>query len=263
MTEPLDQNNLIRQRLFVTGVVQGVGFRPFVYGLAVKFGLAGFVFNTSAGVTIEVEGPAGNAEEFSRRLVDEAPPLARIEKVHTESLPPKGETSFEILASQPEPGAFQPISPDVAICDDCLREIFDPADRRYHYPFTNCTNCGPRFTIIQDIPYDRPKTTMAAFEMCPECYREYQKPLDRRFHAQPVACPVCGPQVWLEIPGRLVGAEDPAKSGEAAIQTVQQLLAQGKIVAVWGAFTWLAMPRMRRRSASCAGGKGEWTSRLP
>ena len=135
---------------------------------------------------------------FAGALQAEAPPLARIDSLEAQYGPPNGFTSFEIVHSQSVEAAFIPISPDVCICADCLRELFDPADRRYRYPFINCTNCGPRFTIIQDIPYDRPNTTMAPFPMCSDCAGEYGDPLDRRFHAQPVACPVCGPQVWLE-----------------------------------------------------------------
>ena len=190
---------IIRRRLFVTGVVQGVGFRPYVYGLATRLGLTGWVCNTSAGVIVEIEGAPDSVDEFGAALTRDAPPLARIDQVTSELLAPDGFTAFEIRHSQAQPGEFQPISPDVAICPDCLRELFDPADRRYRYPFINCTNCGPRFTIIQDVPYDRPQTTMAVFAMCPECAREYHDPLDRRFHAQPTACPVCGPHVWLEV----------------------------------------------------------------
>ncbi len=145
------------------------------------------------------------------------------------SIQPKGYSTFEIVPSEVISGAFQPISPDVSICPDCLREIFDGTNRRYRYPFTNCTNCGPRFTIIKDIPYDRPNTTMAGFEMCPDCAREYADPLDRRFHAQPVACPVCGPQVWLEEgQGNVVSREFDA------IRSAQEMLRDGKILAVKG-----------------------------
>jgi len=216
----------VRHRLTVTGVVQGVGFRPFVYGLATRLGLTGWVLNTSAGVTIEIEGSPPAVESFRTALTGEAPPLARIERVTAESLPPNGFTQFDIRESQPEPGAFQPISPDICICDDCLRELFDPADRRHLYPFINCTNCGPRFTIIKDIPYDRPQTTMAPFVMCADCAREYHDPRDRRFHAQPVACPVCGPQVRLEI-----GGLENSPILQSPFLTAQQLLRQGKIIA--------------------------------
>ena len=173
--------------IHISGIVQGVGFRPFVYNLASRLGLAGWVRNTSAGVDIAADGPQEALEAFLRALREEAPPLSRIDDFDASYGAANGFTGFEILHSEAIPEAFQPISPDVAICPDCLRELFDPRDRRYMYPFINCTNCGPRFTIIQDIPYDRPKTTMAGFTMCPDCAREYADPADRRFHAQPVA----------------------------------------------------------------------------
>ncbi len=221
----------IRCRLTVTGIVQGVGFRPFVYGLATRLGLGGWVRNTSSGVTIEVEGAPEQVNEFQVALRRDAPPLALIERVAADRLPPDGSTGFDIRESQPEPGAFQPISPDISICPDCLRELFDPQDRRYRYPFINCTNCGPRFTIIQDIPYDRPQTTMAPFEMCPDCAREYHDPLDRRFHAQPVACPACGPKVELRVESGEWRVEGQSLDPIAA---AQELLGRGKIVAVKG-----------------------------
>jgi len=227
----------IRDRLVVTGVVQGVGFRPFVYGLATRLGLAGWVCNTSAGVTIEVEGQPAVVDEFGLALIRDAPPLARIEDITTEVLTPAGFTRFEIRESRPVPGAFQPISPDICLCPDCLRELFDPDDRRYRYPFLNCTNCGPRFTIIKDIPYDRPQTTMAPFEMCPDCAREYHDPLDRRFHAQPVACPACGPKVWLEVSRQSpVASRQPSAISHqpSAIEEARRWLANGKTVAVKG-----------------------------
>jgi len=219
-------------KIFITGVVQGVGFRPFVYGLATRLDLKGWVRNTSAGVEIEVDGSPKALKEFIDSLNKEVPPLARINQIVCEQRSANGFTTFAIIHSEPIPDAFQPISPDVGICPDCLQELFDPNDRRYRYPFINCTNCGPRFTIIEDIPYDRPKTTMATFEMCPECAREYQDPLDRRFHAQPIACPVCGPQVWLEVSDQLSILS--GQTGNNAIQTAQELLAQGKIIAVKG-----------------------------
>ncbi|MFQ6016362.1 MAG: acylphosphatase, partial [Anaerolineae bacterium] len=186
------------KKVHVTGVVQGVGFRPFVYGLAQRYELTGWVCNTSAGVDIEIEGTPESLAQFLTALEAEAPPLAHIETVSVSDHPPNGYQRFEIRHSVAQAGQFQPISPDICTCPDCLRELFDPNDRRYRYPFINCTNCGPRFTIIQDIPYDRPKTTMRPFVMCPSCQTEYDDPLDRRFHAQPNACPECGPKVWLE-----------------------------------------------------------------
>ncbi|MGB7874954.1 MAG: carbamoyltransferase HypF, partial [Anaerolineales bacterium] len=215
-------------KIHITGVVQGVGFRPFVYGLAKRYELNGWVRNTSAGVDIEVDGEQNVLEAFIKALRDEAPPLSRIDELSDSFQSPNSFRSFDILHSEAVEGAFQPISPDVSICSDCLRELFDPSDRRYRYPFINCTNCGPRFTIIKDIPYDRPKTTMAPFGMCPDCEAEYTDPLDRRFHAQPVACPVCGPQVWLEQ-----GSDDFSRS-DNAIQQTRHLLADGEILAIKG-----------------------------
>ncbi len=215
----------------VTGVVQGVGFRPFVYGLAARLALTGWVRNTSAGVEIEADGSAEALADFARALREQAPPLARIEAVAVAERPAGGFARFEIQASQPVAGAFQPIAPDVSVCPDCLRELFDPGDRRYRYPFINCTHCGPRFTIIQDIPYDRPQTTMAGFALCPDCEHEYHDPLDRRFHAQPVACPVCGPRVWLEAgPG---GLSVPAELADP-IALARRWLAEGRILALKG-----------------------------
>jgi hydrogenase maturation protein HypF len=216
-------------RVHITGIVQGVGFRPFVYSLAARFDLKGWVRNTSAGVDIEVDGEQDILDAFVKALQDEAPPLSHIDELTASFGPANGFRSFDILHSEAIASAFQPISPDVSICEDCLRELFDPSDRRYLYPFINCTNCGPRFTIIQDIPYDRPKTTMAPFPMCPDCEREYTDPSNRRFHAQPVACPVCGPKVWLEF----TGAASQLSDNDAIIRT-RTLLADGKIVAIKG-----------------------------
>jgi hydrogenase maturation protein HypF len=215
-------------RISVRGVVQGVGFRPFIYQLAVQHDLRGWVCNTSESVRIEVEGAAQNIEHFTHDLRDKAPPLAHIQDIAVASGPPAGYQQFEIRPSIPEAGKYQLVSPDIATCHACLREIFDPNDRRYRYPFTNCTNCGPRFTIIADIPYDRPKTTMRAFRMCPACQKEYDDPLDRRFHAQPNACPVCGPRLELrEATGKPVPGRD-------IIKKTASLLKSGKIVAVKG-----------------------------
>ena len=185
----------VRRQIDVAGIVQGVGFRPYVYRLALERRLAGNVANSPAGVTIEVEGPAEVVEEFVLNLPLSAPPLSRITHIQVREVPCSGDHDFRILATRRGEQIQTLISPDVAICPDCLRELLDPLDRRYLYPFINCTNCGPRFTIIQDIPYDRPLTTMRAFPMCAACEAEYHDPADRRFHAQPNACPVCGPQV--------------------------------------------------------------------
>ncbi len=226
------------RQIQVKGIVQGVGFRPFIFALAERYGLTGWVRNTSAGVDIAVDGLPQALDAFVQAIRTEAPPLAQIDEVTAVAIPANGYTAFEIVHSEAISGAFQPISPDVCICDDCLHELFDPNDRRYLYPFINCTNCGPRFTIIQDIPYDRPLTTMAPFAMCAECRREYEEPRDRRFHAQPVACPVCGPTVWLDL-GFGISDFGKARSSEIqnpkfAIEMTQRLLVEGKIVAIKG-----------------------------
>jgi hydrogenase maturation protein HypF len=215
-------------RISVRGVVQGVGFRPFVFQLATKHGLNGWVCNTSEDVKVEVQGDSRDLEQFVSELKHKAPPLARIESIRVTYHPPADYTRFEIRHSVAEEGKYQLVSPDIATCQPCLKEVFTPEDRRYHYPFTNCTNCGPRFTIIEDIPYDRPKTTMRSFTMCPDCQAEYDNPLDRRFHAQPNACPKCGPRLeLLDAKGNHINTED-------VILSVSQLLKSGKIVAVKG-----------------------------
>jgi hydrogenase maturation protein HypF len=217
-----------REALTVRGVVQGVGFRPFVYRLAQEEGLAGFIGNDTGGVTIEIEGPADRIESFRRRLRAEAPPLSRIDSVTVRGASPKGEKSFRIVASEARGHVSTGIPADAASCADCLRELLDPHDRRYRYPFLNCTNCGPRFTITRSIPYDRPQTSMARFKMCPACQSEYDDPANRRFHAQPNACSVCGPRVWLVAPD---GAE--ISSADPVAETVNRLLA-GEILAIKG-----------------------------
>jgi hydrogenase maturation protein HypF len=215
----------------VSGTVQGVGFRPFVYRLAHELALSGWVLNDTRGVLAEVEGAAPALARFLERLDAEAPPLAAVERIDSEPLAPSGGTRFEILASAASGEAETPVSPDGATCADCLAELFDPADRRHRYPFVNCTNCGPRFTIVTGVPYDRPLTTMAGFEMCAACRAEYEDPLDRRFHAQPNACPVCGPRARLTGGGGedvgLGAAADPVAAAAAA-------LIAGAIVAVKG-----------------------------
>jgi hydrogenase maturation protein HypF len=226
-------SKLRRASIHITGIVQGVGFRPFIYGLAKRYQLMGWVRNTSAGVDIEADGTPEVLDEFFNSLKKELPPLARIDTMDREFGQPGGYSGFNIIQSEAIEGDFQPISPDVSICPDCLRELLDPTNRRYHYPFINCTNCGPRFTIITDIPYDRPNTTMSGFEMCPDCAAEYQNPLDRRFHAQPIACPICGPKVWWEISGQ----EDENRhhmQGEDAMRAARQSLTDGKILAIKG-----------------------------
>jgi len=183
---------VVRRRFTVTGVVQGVGFRPFVHRIAAELALSGFVGNAAGEVFVEVQGDADAVAEFADRLVMQAPPLARIAAVVESARPLGGADGFAIVPSRAGAGVT-PIPPDVALCADCLRELFDPADRRYRHPFITCTNCGPRFTIITGLPYDRPATTMAGFPMCAACAGEYSDPADRRFHAQPVCCPDCGP----------------------------------------------------------------------
>lgn len=215
-------------RISAKGVVQGVGFRPFVFSLAKQYGLSGWVCNTSEDVKIEVEGPGKNIDHFISDLEHKAPPLAKIETISVSFDSPVGYDGFEIRQSKPEAGKYQLVSPDIATCDACQGDVFTPGNRRFHYPFTNCTNCGPRFTIIKDIPYDRPLTTMSAFTMCPDCQREYQDPLDRRFHAQPNACPICGPALQLtDNSGSAVDSSD-------IIASIASLLKQGKIVAIKG-----------------------------
>ena len=216
-----------RRRVRVCGVVQGVGFRPFVWGLAARHRLAGTVCNTSGAVVIEVEGTAGRLDAFTRALTAEAPRLARIDSVEVDELAPLGDEGFRIVESRSVAGEHQPVAPDAATCPDCVRELFDPSNRRHRYPFTNCTGCGPRFTIIEDLPYDRPRTTMRHFTMCAACRREYEDPSDRRFHAQPNGCPECGPRLWFAGAGGREIAGDPVALAVAAI-------GRGEIVALKG-----------------------------
>jgi hydrogenase maturation protein HypF len=211
----------------VEGIVQGVGFRPFVYALAAELGLDGFVGNDEHGVFVEVEGDPEVVTRFDRRLRREAPALALIERVTVHQRPPLDRTGFAIVASPTGRQRRTLVSPDVATCDACLADIADPTDRRHRYAFTNCTDCGPRFTIVRDVPYDRARTTMAAFVMCPECRREYEDPTDRRFHAQPVCCPACGPRLALRDRDGEVTVTDP-------LLTAASSLREGHIVAVKG-----------------------------
>jgi hydrogenase maturation protein HypF len=216
--------------LRVTGVVQGVGFRPFVHRLAARNGLAGWVRNTAGEVQIEIEGTAEAIADFRQALEREAPPLARIERVELEPLLPAGRTAFEIRASELDPDRRQPVSPDVALCAACEAELFDPRARRYRYPFITCTDCGPRFTVIEAMPYDRERTSMRFFPQCPECDREYHDPAGRRYHCESNSCPQCGPRVWLE--GAAADAETTI--GDAAIARAADLLRADRIVAVRG-----------------------------
>ena len=222
------RNERSRRHIFLSGVVQGVGFRPFVYSLARRYGLAGWVNNSSEGVHLEIEGEKKSIERFTCEVTRQAPPRARIESWQAEEMVPAGDQVFEIRESVEEPGKYQLVSPDIATCKDCRKEIFDPADRRYRYPFTNCTNCGPRFTIIREIPYDRPRTTMDEFQMCPLCQQEYENPADRRFHAQPNACSHCGPRLQLvDQEGKRLDCGDP-------VDSALRLLQGGRILAIKG-----------------------------
>lgn len=216
------------RKIRVRGIVQGVGFRPFVYRLAQQYGLKGSVSNNAHGVDIEIEGNGAAIQSFIQSINQSPPPLAMIDSVETQTTAKKGFTGFVINRSNGSDDRFTLISPDVAVCNDCLHELFDPDDRRYRYPFINCTNCGPRFTIIKDIPYDRPNTTMSVFPMCPDCEREYNDPGDRRFHAQPNACPVCGPKITLQDNNQI-----PVETDDGIRQTIE-LLKTGKIVAIKG-----------------------------
>ena len=220
---------IIRTAVRVEGIVQGVGFRPFVYALATSLGLGGLVGNDVDGVFAEVEGPPAAVREFLGALSRNAPPLARIERITTADMAPVGSAAFRIVVSDPAGARRALVAADTATCADCLRELSDPADRRFGYPFINCTNCGPRFTIVRDVPYDRPLTTMAAFAMCSRCAAEYHDPADRRFHAQPVCCPACGPSlVLLDAGGRaFFGPGGP-------LDAAAGLLRAGRIVAVKG-----------------------------
>ncbi len=221
-----------RRRLRITGVVQGVGFRPFVHGLASCRGLCGFVLNDGRGVVVEIEGAPEALDELTAAIRAEAPSLARVDALTAEQIEVRGEEGFRIERSAGgEATAVVPA--DVATCDGCLRELFAPTDRRHRYPFINCTQCGPRLTIVERVPYDRPNTTMARFEMCERCRAEYEDPTDRRFHAEPIACPDCGPRLRLE-PGESPAATLAAATGEAALAAAVELIRSSGVVAVKG-----------------------------
>jgi len=234
MDSPIDTDGRradlpVRARLTIRGAVQGVGFRPAVFRLATGLGLAGWVNNSAQGVSVEVEGRRAEVRQFILRLEKEKPPRSFIQSLETSWLEPAGYSAFEIRASDPSGARTALVLPDIATCPDCLRELFDPANRRYLYPFTNCTHCGPRFSIIEALPYDRPNTSMREFEMCPQCRAEYEDPTDRRFHAQPNACPVCGPRL------ELWNQEGVVLSREiAAMEQTATALAEGLIVAIKG-----------------------------
>jgi hydrogenase maturation protein HypF len=236
-----EQAELRRMRVTVRGAVQGVGFRPFVYRLALDMGLPGWVNNSPQGVFVEVEGQQAELDEFVRRLEIEKPPRSFIQSLEPVVLDPVGYTAFEIRPSVDDGSKSALILPDIATCPECLEEVFDPSARRYLYPFTNCTNCGPRFTIIESLPYDRPNTTMKGFPMCEDCRAEYEDPLDRRFHAQPIACPRCGPQLELWTPGG-----DVLAHRHNALVGAAMALREGCIVAMKGLGGFMLLANARR-----------------
>ena len=247
----------VRKRLTISGVVQGVGFRPFVWRRATGLGLAGWVENHSGGVVAEVQGPAADVAAFIDGLAAAAPRLAVVERVAVEEVASRDDTAFEVRASAVQSGRSTPLPADIATCPACHAEVLDPHDRRHGYPFTNCTDCGPRYTIIENLPYDRAATTMRAFAMCPACAAEYRDPASRRFHAQPNACPTCGPTVWFCSAGNVV-VERPRADvvADAAIEAARRLLLSGGILALKGvggfhlvcdATTDAAVTRLRER----------------
>ncbi len=216
---------IVRKKIIVTGIVQGVGFRPYIYNLAKNFGLTGFVFNSLIGVEIEVESSKENVDEFIEQIPKQKPSMSKVDNVSVEIIEIKNDKTFEITFSDSTSQNQTIIPHDLATCDDCAKEIFDKNNRRYLYPFTNCTNCGPRFTIVNNLPYDRKYTSMKNFKMCEKCQKEYDNPEDRRFHAQPNACNVCGPKVWLEF-------DDKKYENNDAISKSAELIKQGKIIAL-------------------------------
>jgi len=219
----------VNRKFNITGVVQGVGFRPFIYQLAYRYHLNGFILNTSTGVNMELEGEMNAIEAFTEALHQELPPLARIDSLSSEETHCVGHTSFQILQSNTEDQKSTLVSPDIALCENCLQELHDPANRRYAYPFINCTDCGPRYSIIDTLPYDRPNTSMHSFTMCKACQKEYNDPLDRRFHAQPISCPNCGPTLKLLDPKGNVLEEV-----SDAIKSTADAIKKGSIVAIKG-----------------------------
>jgi len=218
-----------RIHIAIRGAVQGVGFRPFIYKLANELNLSGYVLNNSSGVFIEAEGSEPNLRNFLLRIEADKPKLSVITSLEHSFLDRVGYSKFEIKESQENEDISALILPDIAVCDDCLKEMFDPEDRRYLYPFINCTNCGPRFSIIESLPYDRPSTSMKNFKMCDKCREEYENPSDRRFHAQPIACPDCGPQLFLwDENGNIISEK------QSTLKQTVKLIRQGKIIALKG-----------------------------
>lgn len=230
MHQHINKSTIQRKRITVNGIVQGVGFRPYIFKLAKELNLVGFVSNSSSGVNIEIEGPEQIVKSFLERLPVETPPLSEISEIQSINIEPQHSESFIIKFSESDKDVQTLISPDVSICDDCIIELFDKFNRRFHYPFINCTNCGPRYTIIRTIPYDRPHTSMDKFKMCPDCQREYDDPTNRRFHAQPNACPVCGPKVWYEYKE---STQKLAEGDDCFRHAVDDLI-KGRILAIKG-----------------------------
>ncbi len=258
------------RRYQIRGIVQGVGFRPFVFRTAERHAVGGWVRNDSEGVVLEVQGPPGALEEFIVEVRTGAPALARIESVALieQRYEERLVESFEIHVSERSAQASTLVSPDSCVCEECLRELFDPADRRYRYPYINCTNCGPRYSIVRGVPYDRALTTMASFQMCERCEREYHDVRDRRFHAQPTACWECGPRVALVRAGEGLPRE-LAPSASAAHQTRSKrpssccAMGRSSRSRVWVATTWWSTPATRRRWRGCAGASAARRSRSP
>ena len=252
MTPAVSPDAAVRLRVNFRGAVQGVGFRPFLYRLASELGLAGWVRNEPAGVTCEVEGPAETVKSFLQRIPQEVPPHAIIHGMETAFLDPVGldgpvvDSAFMIRNSDTAGAPATIALPDIATCPDCLSELFDPADRRHRYPFTNCTNCGPRFSILESLPYDRARTTLKRFPLCDHCQSEFNDPANRRFHAQPTACPACGPHLELWTP-----AGDVAATHDAALRAAGQAIRQGAIVAVQGVGGFHLMVDARSDRAVC------------
>ncbi|NWG76705.1 MAG: carbamoyltransferase HypF, partial [Rubrivivax sp.] len=235
------------RRIVVGGRVQGVGYRPFVYRLAHAHGIAGSVRNLTGEVEILAQGTTASLARFVHALLHAAPPLARPHIIANQALAPTDASGFTILASAPGAEPQIHVPPDFFACEDCVRELNDPADRRYNYPFINCTQCGPRYTLITRLPYDRPNTTLADFTLCPACRAEYENPLDRRFHAEPVACPACGPRLAWHDPGAVAAA-----TGEEALRACLAALRAGRIVAVKGVGGYHLMCAARSDAAVAA-----------
>jgi len=239
----------IRLQIRCRGTVQGVGFRPTIHRIASALGLVGWVINDPQGATLEIEGPAEVVDTFLERLPTELPPLARLDRFEQESLEPVGEECFEVRTTTlgRREGALVP--PDAVLCDDCRQEMEDADDRRFHYPFTTCTNCGPRFSLVHNLPYDRERTSMGCFPLCPDCNREYTDPADRRFHAEPVACPACGPRLWLadESGEALDSIADPSRGPATSFWRAGSWRSKG-----WVAFNSPAEPTRRKWSIGFA-----------